>query len=271
MTRGWRRALLGGAVGGAAWAAACTQVSTDPDRVLSLQLDPPALPSIVLLDSLHAIGGTVDSLHATAYNAQGAPVPTAPIRYLAIIGHGFDSAGIIVHRKIVVDPVTGHVVGVDTGAASVLATSGNLQTLTQALTVVLSPDSLVPLDSTHRVLDYNQEATLRDTLMPLPVRLLHIATPDTVGVTPYRLDYAWVPPPVNTNLDYTMVQIVNSGRKPQLVDTTVAGGASTLALYATLLAAHVQETVYVDVTATRPDGTPVPGSPVRFMIELTIH
>ena len=259
MTRRRHRVVFGGALAVVVVALACSQVSTDPNSVLSLELRPMQLPSIVLHDSIHDTTGAVDSLHAYAYNAQGALVAGAPIRFLAITGRG----------SVQVDSVSGQVVG-DTiaGRAFVLASVGILQTKPDTIFVVNSPDSLIPLDSTTYTLDYNK-ATLRDTLWPLRVKLLHLPG-DTVPH--YRLQYAFTYKLPNTNLDPFKVQLVNVASVPQLVDTTVVTrGASTLSLRVAVIADTLTDSVGVNVYAYRPDHTPVPGSPVHFVIKLHIH
>jgi len=259
MTTRVRRACVGGAVLVAAIAAACTKVSTDPNSVLSLQLSGPPLPSVVKGDSSHDTTGAVAPIPATAYNAQGEAIPGAPIRYLVIQGRD----------TLAVDTLTGVLFGVDSGSARILAYVPGLQTLPQQVFVVLSPDSLAPLDSAHYSLDYNQ-GTLRDTTLPIRVRLLHVTPLDTTGVSHYRLKYAFTYPAGLTNLNPDTVQIVGGANLPQLVDTTTAG-TSTLNLRATLLAKPYADTVGIDVFAFRQDNTPVPGSPVHFVITLLIH
>jgi len=263
MTTRVRRARVGGAVLAVAIAAACTKVSTDPNSVLSIQLSAPILPSVVKGDSSHDTTGAVIPIPAAAYNAQGDSIPGAPIRYLVIQGRD----------TLAVDTLTGVLFGIDSGSARVIAYVPGLQTLPQQVFVVLSPDSLSPLDSAHYALDYNQ-GTLRDTLLPIRVRLLHVTPLDTTGITHYRLKYAFTYPAGLTNLNPDTVQLVGTANLPQLVDTTTLGaatGVSTLNLRATLLAKPYADTVGIDVFAFRQDNTPVPGSPVHFVITLTIH
>ena len=260
MIRRYRRAGSIGAFAAAMAAYACSQVSTSPNAILSIQLDPPQLPSIVVGDSLHDTTGAVVTLGAVAYNANGDTVVGAEIRYIMISGRLFAH----------VDSITGQVVGDSAGSARVTASVPGLQTLPQTIFVVLRPDSLTPLDSAHYVLDYNQ-ATGRDTLFPIRVKLLNFTPPDTTGITPYRLQYAFTNTLPNLNDDPTQVQLVNPALVPQLVDTTDASGQSTLSLRATLLAAPVTDTIGISVYAYLPDHTPVPGSPVHFVIALNIH
>lgn len=261
-----RRAFRRGAAVTVAAALACTTVSTDPDAVLSLQLDPPPLPSVVVGDSSHDLTGGIAPMPAYAFNAQGDTVLTAPIRWLVITGRD----------KLAVDSATGVLFGLDTGSAKVIAYVAGLQTLPQTVYVVLPPSRLSPLDSTHYSFDYNQ-ATLRDTLFPIRVRVLHETATDTTGVAHYRVRYAFTYPAGLTNLNPDTVQLVSTANVPRLVDTTVVNatpalnGQSTLSLRATLLAKPYADTVGIDVFAYGQDNVPLPGSPVHFVITLTIH
>lgn len=254
------RAALGGALVVFTVALACTTVPTDPNAVLSLGLTPPQLPSMVVLDSLHDTLGNVVPLQATAYNNQGDSIPGAPIRFIVLTGR----------ENASVDSVSGQMFATDTGSARVLAFIGGIQTLPVTIPVVLHPDSFYPLDSTVRTLDYNK-ANGRDTTMPLPTVLSHIVGIDTTGISPYRLQYVITYPLSNTNLTPSQPQIVNGALVPQLVDTTVGGGLSTLQLKLTLLADTLTDTMGVNVFAYEQDHTPVPGSPVHFTINLHIH
>ena len=260
MTHRVRRAVIGGALAAAAVAFACTHVSTDPNYVLALQLDPPVLPSIVQSDGLHDTTGALDSLHATAFNSQGDTVHGAPIKYLVVSGRKYAQ----------VDSISGKMLGSDTvtGLAQVIAYVSGIQTRPQPVQVVYSPDLLSPVSATDTVVDYDQ-STLKDLKLPLKVRLQHGTGTDST-VSPYRLTYAFVPPTNNTNSNPSQVQIVNAALRPQLVDTTKSGGLSTLQLLATLVTAKGHETVYIDVSARKPDGSPVADT-VRFAIDLTIH
>ncbi len=81
-----------------------------------------------------------------------------------------------------------------------LAAVGGIQTLPITIIVLLHPDSLYPLDSTHYAIDFNK-ANGRDTLIPLRTVLSHITALDTTGLAPYRLQYVITYPSTNTNLD----------------------------------------------------------------------
>ena len=260
MRRPRPRVALGGALVVFTVALACTTVPTDPNAVLSLGLTPPQLPSMVVFDSLHDTLGNVVPLTATAFNNQGESIPGAPIRYLVLTGR----------ENVAIDPLSGKMFATDTGAARVLAFVGGIQTLPVTIPVVLHPDSLSPLDSSAYTLDYNKAAG-RDTTWPLRTVLKHITAFDTTGISPYRLQYVITYPSSNTNLNPTNPQIVNAALVPQLVDTTVGGGLSTLQLKLTLLADTLTDTMGVNVFAYQQDHTPVPGSPVHFTITLHIH
>jgi hypothetical protein len=199
-------------------------------------------------------------LLATAFNNQGDSVPGAPIRFLVLTGR----------ENVSVDSITGRLFATDTGSARVLAFVGGIQTLPVTIPVLLHPDSLYPLDSAVDTLDYNK-ANGRDTTFPVRTVLSHITPLDTTGITPYRLQYVITYPSSNTNDSPTRPQIVNAALQPQLIDTTIAGGQSTLLLRLTLLADTLTDTLGISVFAYEQNHTPVPGSPVHFTFHLHIH
>ena len=269
----WRpRAMRAGLIAALAIGYACSEVSNDPNAVLSLQIVPMQLPSIVVGDSIHDTTGAIDSLHAAAFNAHGDPVPTAPIRFLTISG-----------RKVTkVDSVSGQAVGLQTAdtvldslgnvrsietSSRVIASVGSLQTIPDTIFVVEFPDSLAPLDSTTYPLDYTRGAT--DTLLPIRVRLIHLPFD---SVPHYRLQYSYTYPLPHDNTDPTQVQLVNAAGVAQLIDTTqVTGGLSTLSLRASFLTDTVTDSLGIDVSAFTPTHVPVHGSPLHFTILLHIH
>jgi hypothetical protein len=269
----WRpRAMRAGLVAALAVGYACSEVSTNPNTVLSLELRPMQLPSIVIGDSIHDTLGAVDSLHAVAFNAQGNPVPGAPIRYFTISG-----------RKLTkVDSVSGQAIGLQTvdtlfdtlgnvraieTMSRVIAAVGALQTVPDTIFVVEFPDSLAPLDSTVYPLDYTRGTN--DTLLPIRVRLLHLPSD---SVPHYRLQYSYTYPLPHDNTDPAKVQLVNVAGLPQLIDTTqFPSGLSTLSLRATFLTDTVTDSLGIDVSAFTPDHHPVHGSPLHFTILLHIH
>jgi len=248
------------AVMGAAGVLACTKVNTGPDVPVAIETFAPPLPSVVVGDTMRDTAGNVAPLRATVYNADGNPIPDAPIHFLAL-----DSA-----RRIDLDTATGIVVGRDTGQTRVIAHVGSLQGQPIDVTVVQRPTAIIPLDQLVDTLNYVIDFTTgRDTLQDLRVRLIHVDGTDTVGVPSYLVRYDFEYPPGYDNSDSTKVQLVNgSARKAALFATTGSDGSTTQALRITPFATPDTDSVIVTARAAQPGG---PTAQIRYVVHFTIQ
>lgn len=245
---------------GAAGALACTKVGTGPTVPVAIETFAPPLPSVVVGDTMRDTSGNVAPLRATVYNADGNPIPDAPIHFLAL-----DS----LHR-ITLDTTTGIVVGRDTGQTRVVAHVGSLQSQPITVTVVQQPTAIIPLDPLVDTLDYTIDFTTgRDTLQNLRVRLVRVEGADTVGVPSYLVRYDFEYPAGYDNSDSTRVQLVNgTTRKPTLLVTTSTDGFTSQALRITPFATPDTDSVIVAARAAQPGG---PATPIRFVVHYTIQ
>lgn len=243
-------ALIGGV-------AACTEVSTNPTVVAALELHPPQLPSVVQGDTLRDTTGAPAPLVAIAFNGHNDSIADAPFRFIAL------DTGIVT-----IDSLTGLVVARDTiGQARVIATAGSLQSVPVTIRVTRAPDSLQtespPADTITYVGGSDSSATLQ-------VRLSHVAIPgDTLVPVPNYLVRFAIVEPADLPADTAHVVLVDDRRSPSHADTTDAQGlASRRVLVPRFLAAIPPDSAIVVVTAFRPDRarTPVPGSPVQFIV-----
>ena len=244
---------------------ACTKVSTNPSVVTALELHDPQLPALVESDTLRDTTGTPAPLVAVAFNGANDTIADAPLRFLAL------DTGIVT-----VDSVTGVVTGRDTtGEARIIASAGTLQSLPVTVRVTLPPDSLQPLgslsDTVHVVLGTDSSVTLQ-------VRVSHDTTPAVPGdslvpVPNYLVHFAIVDPPNFPTRDTTTILLVDDRRAPSGADTTDAqGSASRRLLVPRSLAATPPDSIVVEASAVRQnrERTPVPGSPIRFVIHIQL-
>ena len=244
---------------------ACTKVSTNPSMVAALELHDPQLPALVEGDTLRDTTGAPAPLVAVVFNGENDTISDAPLRFLAL------DTGIVT-----VDSITGLVTGRDTtGQARVIASAGTLQSLPVTVRVTLPPDSLQPLgslsDTVHVVLGTDSSVTLQ-------VRVSHDTSPAVPGdslvpVPNYLVHFAIVDPPDFPTRDTTAILLVDDRRAPAGTDTTDAQGiASRLLLVPRSLASTPPDSVVVEASAVRQnrDRTPVPGSPVRFVVHIQL-
>ncbi len=240
-------------------AAACGDTKSGPNTPLSIQFNPPQLPSMLVNDQLHDTLGNIDSLHAIVFNSAGDTIPDAPVRY-----QHADTSTIVS-----IDPVTGHVTASDTGFARVVAQTSGLQSPPETLFVVSRPDLFLSITHLNDTLDFTSVRT--DTLFALSVRLSAAAIP----VDHWRIEYRFVYPAGLNDQDSTRVLLSDDNRKFSLVDTTGVGisgvpGTATRFLRVSAFAHPFDDTVVVEARAFYPDHTVVPGSPLRFKVLVNI-
>jgi hypothetical protein len=87
------------------------------------------------------------------------------------------------------------------------------------------------------------------------------------------VEYRFIYPDSLNEGDSTRVLLVNDAKKFSLVDTTGVGsiaGTATRQLRISPFAHQFDDTVVVEARAFFPDHTPLPGSPVRFKVKVTI-
>jgi hypothetical protein len=132
------------------------------------------------------------------------------------------------------------------------------------------PTALIANSKLVDTLDYALSFESRDTTLALSVKLVHVRGADTIPVPKYLVRYAYEFPVGYSNLDTTRIQLVDASKKGSLVDTTRLDGVSTRSLRITSVAPAATDSVILLVSAARPDATPVPGSPVRFVVHYTV-
>jgi hypothetical protein len=241
--------------------AACTEVSTNPSVVVALEVHAPQLPAVVQGDTMRDSTGTPAPLVAIAFNGRNDTIPDAPVRFLAL------DSGVIS-----VDSVTGLVVARDTtGQSRVIVSAGTLQSVPLTIQVTRAPDSLQAVSPLSDTLVY---VLGFDSTTAFQVRLSHLVSPaDTLVPVPnYLVQYAIVDPP-GLPSDTAHVVILNDSRAPAHADTTDAQGMASRRLLvprSPAAGALPPDSVVVEVTAFKQDRahTPVPGSPVRFTVQL---
>jgi hypothetical protein len=158
----------------------------------------------------------------------------------------------------------------------IIASLGALQTQPLMLPIVQPPTALLATSKLVDTLVYTLTPTARDTTLPLSVRLVHVRGTDTLSVPSYLVRYAFEHPAGFPNDDTTRIQLVNDNKKGSLVDTTAAGssaataGVASRSLRITPFVSSGSDSVVLLVSARRPDASPVPGSPVRFVVHYTV-
>lgn len=239
-------------------AAACIDLSTDPDEVVAIEFLPAPWPSVVAGDTLRDAQGQVAPLQAQLFDASGDVVSGVPVTFLS-------------RGNLVTVTGAGLVIAADgaDGRAELVASAPGLQSEVRPLEVVLSPDSMVagnPVDTLRWVIP---DVPATNTSPDLGARLVHFGATDTTGVrawiVAYRLEFGGQVVPAD---DTTLVYLVNTAGRPQSVDTSDANGAVALRVRVRPgpgLGALDSAIVTLEAQF---QGIPLPGGPVRFVVPL---
>ena len=254
--RAWRLAALAVAAG---IGAACGDTKSGPNTPLSIEFLPTQLPSMLVGDQLHDTLGNIDSLRAIIFNSSGDTIASAPVRY-----QHADTTKIVT-----IDSLAGRVTANDTGFARVVAQTTGLQSPPETLFVVSRPDDFHNISPLDTAITFSSVRS--DTLLALSVGLAAAGIP----VDHWRIEYRFIYPADLNTADSTRVLLVDDSRRFSLVDTTGAGiggvaGTATRSLRILPLAHAFTDSVVIEARAFFPDHTPIPGSPVRFKVQVNI-
>ncbi len=238
---------------------ACTEVGTDPNAAVAIEIDPPMLPAIAEGDSLRDTLGAVRPIVARALNSRNEVIPGAPIRFFALRN---DSA------VISVDSATGTVAGLRTGDADVVAQVAGLQSVRLPVRVTVAPDTVYAVSLLVDSVLYGLADDTARTLAVAVARHHTVAGRDTLVLVPFwRVRYTIVDPPdLTTNTDTTRVYMANESNRLSRVDTTNAsnGGSRRIRFPTTVVSDTTRRTFVTEVVVLRANGTPLPGSPLLF-------
>jgi hypothetical protein len=243
--------------------AGCTEIGTDPQAAVAIELAPLAVPSVVAGDTLRDSTGAIVTPDARAINIENQEITGAPIRYLAL------DTGIVS-----VDSVSGVIVGKRVGTTPILASIQGLQSERITVVVTLRPDTVVGLDSLQRTMQFSLTSPTAASSGPLRVFVGHDTTiagfDTTIAVASYLVRYAIVfPADASVSLtDTTKVLLANDLGRPSTIDTTDASGIAGRAVRISTAVSTIPDSVIVDAHVSYPDTTSVAGAPVRFVIRI---
>lgn len=256
MRAGWRLLCVAAAVAGA---YACTEVGTDPDVPVAIEIDPPLLPAIAEGDSLRDTLGAVRPLVARALNSRNEVIAGAPIRFVALRN---DSA------IIAVDSGTGRVAGLRVGDAEVVAQVSGLQSVRLPVRVTRAPDTAYAASPLVDTVLYGLADDTARALVVAVAKRDTVGGRDTLVLVPFwRVRYTIVDPPeLASNTDTTRVYMANAANRLSRVDTTDAteGARRRLRFPTAAVSDTTRRTFVTEVVVMRANGTPLPGSPLLF-------
>jgi hypothetical protein len=211
---------------------ACSDLTEGAGGVISLQINQPPATEL-------EVGQTM-ALTATALDKDGNPIPAA------VTWRAPDAT-------LTVDPATGVITGVSPGTGRVQAFAGELGSNLLTFTVLSRADTLIVTDS---VLTVGPGLN-----SPALVAQLQTFTPPGQGVANRPVVYT-----ITSPLDVPPPTVELPGAVRTLtVNTGTDGAVSSVTLNRVLNVAQ-PDTAIVTVSASRPDGSLVPGSGQRFIV-----
>jgi hypothetical protein len=237
-------------IAGAILLAACTEIPSGANDILSFQFDPLPSPSVVLGDSLRDSLGVAKGITLKAFNFSGTEISSPPVVFRAI------------DRGIRVDSLTGIVIGdsVRQSARIVAALRGLSGTVSIAVTQ--KPDT-VRGSNAFDSLAYSVLDTINIS-NELNVRVLTytpVAADSSVGS--YLVSFRIISPG-----DTALARLVNDNGARSTIDTTNSSGIAgrKIKLDVTRLTSLVDSVIVQAFVKYR--GVNVRGSPARLVLKV---
>jgi len=236
-------------VAAAPFLAACTEISSNKNELLSVQFDALASPSVVVGDSLRDTTGLLALPHVAAFNFQGDTIDLPTIRY-----HALD-------RGVTVDSVSGLIIGDSLRATAVrIIASVGLVQAQQLLALSLRPDTILAGTARDTIILTALDTT-KNVSKLVGVKLVHRAATDS-PVPSYIVSFQIVSPS-----NPAFADLINEGGTLSHVDTTDSGGLAgrQIRLHTGKLNLTATDSIVVNATA-KYRGVKVKGSPVRLVV-----
>jgi hypothetical protein len=231
-------------------AAACTDIPTGANDVLSIEFRPLPAPAVVVGDTLRDSLGVVTPISLRAFNFQGDTILAPDVRFSTV------------DRGIRVDSLTGIVVGDSVRTlARILASVKGFNGIA-TLAVTLRPDS-VGLANARDSLSYSLTDTTVNVSAPLSVKVLHRTATGDTAVNAWQVSFRITSPG-----DTALARLVNDAGARSSIDTTDATGIAgrKIRLDVTHLTTPIDSIIVQAFVKYR--GINVRGSPARLVLKV---
>ncbi|MEO5588668.1 MAG: hypothetical protein ABIS03_03700 [Gemmatimonadaceae bacterium] len=229
--------------------AACVDIPTGSDEVLSLQIGPLPSPSVVVRDTLRDTLGVIQPIPFRAFNYSGNEIPGATARFNSL------------DRAIRVDSITGIVIADSVRATTRILARVQGITASFSIPVTLRPDTVTGSNARDS-LAYSLIDTA-NVSNGIGIRVLHGLTTSDSSVASYLVSFRIVSP-----TDTLLARLVNERGTRSSLDTTDAGGIATrrIRLDVSRLTSLVDSVVVQATVKYR--GVNVRGSPARLVLKV---
>ena len=238
-------------IGGAILFAACVEIPTGANDILSFEFAPLPSPSVVVGDSLRDTLGVVRGITLKAYNYSGVEVEDADVTFTAV------------DRGIRVDSNTGVVVGDSVRSSARIIAEVRELTGTISIAVSQRPDTVIGSND-RDTLSYSAVDTSANISPTIGVRVLTrtpVATDSSVAS--YLVSFRVASPS-----DTALARLVNESGGRSSIDTTDSRGVAgrRIKLDVTRLTALTDSIIVQAFVKYR--GVNIGGSPARLVLKV---
>ncbi|HEX6943065.1 MAG TPA: hypothetical protein VF128_09045 [Gemmatimonadaceae bacterium] len=235
-------------------AAACIDLSTDPDEIVAIEFQELPWPSIVAGDTLRDATGAVAPLTVRLLGGDGDEI-TGPVEFLTQQSSIHVTAG----GLLVADDTA-------TGVAGIIASTTGIQSVVRQIDIVAAPDSMAANGAVTTLAWVVPDDPAINTSQPLSVRVL---SAPNAGVPSWIVTFQLEAGGRQiAESDTTQIYLVGENGKPSYADTTdQTGGASRRVRLKVAPGLIPPDSAVVTVRASY-KGVPLIGSPVRLVLPL---
>ena len=238
-------------IGGAILFAACVEIPTGANDILSFEFAPLPSPSVVAGDSLRDSLGVVKGITLRAFNYSGDEVQNPEVTFTAV------------DRGVRVDSKTGVVVGDSVRSSARIVAAVRELTSTVTIAVTQRPDTVIGSNDRDS-LSYSVIDTASNVSPTIGVRVLSQAPVSTdSSVAAYLVSFL-----VTSPSDTALARLVNEGGARSSLDTTDARGVAgrRIKLDVTRLTSLTDSVIVQAFVKHR--GVNVRGSPARLVLKV---
>ncbi|MBI2407700.1 MAG: hypothetical protein HYV19_05315 [Gemmatimonadetes bacterium] len=244
------------AVVAAACVGACSEVGTAPDGIVALAFDTLPYPSLVANDTMRDSTGMAAPLHAVAYNADGDVIADPPVRYIVLdTGVDVSSQGYLVATTRT------------SGTVRVVAVAAALQSLQKTVTVTQVPSKLAASGAVVDTVRYALPDVASNVSAAMAVKLTRDSSDAVVGVPGFLVSWQLTFRGQTIAMsDTKYASLWDDSQKASVVDTTANDGLASRKLRIRADSLPSTADSFVVSASAKYRGTPVAGSPVKFVI-----
>ena len=250
MKRGWNGVVVAAII----VAAACIDLSTDPDEIVAIEFVDFPWPSIVAGDTLRDSTGAVAPLSARLFSGDGDEV-TGTVDFLIQDG----AVRVVGGNRLVADDTA-------TGKAGLIASTTGVQSVIQQIEIVAAPDSMA-VDGTVVPLDWVvPDDPQLNASKPIGARILSAANAGVQAwIVRFQLEAGGR---IIPETDTAQVFLIGDTGRPSYADTTDASGKVSRRVRLRVVPGLVPPDSAVITISASYRGAPLAGSPLRLVLPL---